>query len=350
MANPYSFIDFSGYDQVNRQALAGATADAVLDIIETLCTAGGQMYIAGWRKVRDADTFGLALTPPLAALNDDLRIILAGRAVDAEAPTMLLINGVTALDTDAAGVMMVALTGGAAGSYSGTLDWDAADPLGAVAAGGWFSGYIKGFTCASSSHITIWFNERTIIICIDNNSASTIRWIIAGAPINPLSQNAGDAEANDHLYAMSVVGSVATTGANGLWGGLTVNSATANRIFAHGTSDGNAHSVYRAPADGKWQPFSRDTVTGFHHKTAGNRYIPQPIRVFAPGTAAGNPVLGIMDGLFEWGITLANARLGDAMPIKIPAGGVPYTAGYFLSNGITTDLQSMFIQHIEDFQ
>jgi hypothetical protein len=349
MSNPYSFIPFSGFNQVNRQALVGATADAILDLLETLCTAGGQMYIDGWRKVRDADTFGLALTPPLSELNDDLRIILAGRAVDAETPTMLVINGVTALDTDAAGVLLCGLTGGAAGSYSGTLNWDAADPLGAVAAGGWFSGYVRGFTYATSSHITIWYNERTLIICIDNNAASTIRWVVLGAPIDPLSQNAGDCEANDHLYAMSVIGSVATTGANGLYGALTVNSATANRPFASGTADTNAHSVYRDPATGKWQHFSKEANTGMNFKSAGNRYLPQPIFVFA-GTGAVGPVLGVMDGIFHWLTSAANARLGDSMPIKIPSGGTPYTAGYFLSNGIATDLQSIFLQHIEDFQ
>lgn len=241
MANPRL-----AWKMVPRAALSAATAAAVLTALKTACQSGGDMFADGWTcEVDDPGTIqGIALKPPAAAVSE-LRIILAGKAASIGTPTMLT------PDTATTGVVLCAISKGIAAETFGSFD--DADPMG----GGTFSGYWRGFTCASSSHITIFYSDEAVVVVIDNNANNTVRYIVAGAFMDPMSVIAGDAESSERLYGMAVVGSVATTGANNAWAVTTANSATANAWFVHGASDGNGHMGRFTPGAGTWEPCTK---------------------------------------------------------------------------------------------
>lgn len=244
----------SYYDKSAR-AVATMTDAALIADIAT------RMAALGWDVIADADTFGIACIAPAAALAGDLAIIFAMKDASVGTPTMLT------PDTATTGVLMVGLYKGGALDGTETLNWDAADPLGA---GGTFSGYWRGVTPAGSTRLTIWACEEALVLCLDNDASGTLKSIIAGAWVDPLSVETADCETTGRVYAMSVSGGVATTGMSANpWSTGTSNSATGNGIFAHGTSAGNAHTGSWVPRSSSWRVFTK------HHglTISANQYI-----------------------------------------------------------------------------
>lgn len=337
-------LAFDGFNMVARGAITAATCAGLLtDLANASSAIRLAMEADGWTFEIDADTYGVVLTPPASALSDDLRILIAGKDASLGTPTALLINSVTTLDTLTTGELMVGLAGGAAGSYA-TLNWDDADPVGSVTAGGWFSGYLRGIKCASNGYITMYYSDTAIVIAVDNSTDGSVKYIAAGCLYDPLSTNSGDCEANGYLYGMAVVGAVATTGFSAAcWYAQTSNSATANTLFVHGTSSGYAHSVYRDPSTGHWQPCIRHSggamlyhTGSVQPKTVGGKVVPLPVPMH--NTSSGN-FIGILKGMFvgPWtNVRHATASLGGE--------------GWYMSPALnSTDRSSMFLQKEETF-
>lgn len=334
-------LAFDGWKMIPRQALSAATVAGLLADITSLMNGTD-----GWTVETDADGFGISLTPPHADLADDLRIHFAGKNASIGTPTMLLINGVTALDTAIIDILLVGMSGGNAGGY-GTLNWDAALPHGA---GSWFSGYCRGIPVTNTGYITIFYTSTAIMIATDNNTGATVKYIIAGAWVDPKSTDPNDAEANGYVYGMSMSGGVATTGlVSGIWdNSLVPNSATANRFLVHGTADGNAHSVYRNPADGLWRQFTRTSgpvpfpSTLLSFKSAGGRDYLHPIALGTPdGSSAGSRLIGYAKNM--WIVDTFQRYLSTT----IAEGGVD--AGYIFSASPVAAAAGALMQAKETF-
>lgn len=254
------------WSMVARQSLSGSTVADVLTVLKTECESGGAMFADGWTcEVDDPGTIqGLALKPPAAAVSD-LRIILAGKAASIGTPTML------SPDTAANAVILVGISKGITTEVFGSFD--DANPMG----GGTFSGYWKACVVSSIAYITIYYCDEALCVVVDNNANNTGKYLLAGALFDPMSDHPDDAESNGRVYSMSVVGSVATTGAGGRpWNTTVANGVSTNSWFVHGTADGNGHTGSFAPGGSGWVASVKTYYTGNGFNTPGGTRVAVP--------------------------------------------------------------------------
>lgn len=197
---------------------------------------------AGWTVVSDPDTYGIACYAP--GLSDDLAIIFAAKDASVGTPTML------SPDTATTGVLLVGMVKGAPASGGASLNWDAASPLGS----GTFSGFYRGVTYSGSTHLTMMFSAEALALFLDASGASaTIKAVVAGAWIDPLSTATANCETNGRVYGMWVT-SVATTGLSATgWNGTSATSATASALFTHAAANGNCHVGSFVPRSSSWR-------------------------------------------------------------------------------------------------
>lgn len=310
------------WTMIARGTLAAATAEAVMDFVYTNLNGVG-----GWTVAREQNggvTEGIVLTPPTAAVSD-MRIIMAGVASGSPTPTM------RSPDTFTTGVLLCGIVKGV--TSPGSLDWDAASPI----ADGTWSGYWRGFTCASSSNITVYYSGEAVMVVIDNNSNTTMRYVIAGAWCDPMSAVAGDCESSGRLYGMAMCGSVATTGINtAFWSASTANSTTANGMFTNANTNGNAHAGHFTPGAATWDQcaivFANLGVTATtYFATPNNKRILWPILIARASDSrfAGRPreISMHIDGRH------AATYLTTGSTV----------AGYSFGSGLTADADVMFL-------
>lgn len=329
-------LPFYGAKMVT-QALSAATPAGVLADITSMMNGRD-----GWTVTADADTFGIYCTPPGGTgFDDDLRILFAGKAAGIGTPTMALVEGATALDTATTGVILCGMVR-RNGATLGTFNWDAAGGavFGAIGSPAYvFTGFMRGFTCATANRITIFYTNEELFVCIDNSSSGTLRYIRIGAFIDPVGGVAGtDCEANGRIYAMACAGGVATTGiATACKAVSTANSSTGNGILVHGTSDGNAHFLHMKPND---TTNSRAITRGWSAS------------VTTPQFYANKSGMRTPDFIWYSDATATNAFLGRDRNLKNVINGRHQATesnpegvvGYLIGGGVGSDQESLMME------
>lgn len=341
-------LAFDGVKTIARTALSGTTAEAVRAFLKAACESGGAMYADGWTCVEDADTDGLALIPPGkdASFDDDLRILICGKAASIGTPTMALVEGVSALDTAQTGEVMVGMVR-RNGATLGTFDWNAASGLvyGALGSPAYvFTGYLRCIDCASAAYISVIYTKEWLKVTVDNNANNTMRYFRAGAWLDPNSVAYGqDCEANGRLYAIATSGGGATTGIASLHkANATVNSATGNGSYVHGTADGNSHLLFMKPGDTSLSRLTQRLVSGgitdpaFHRSASGRRH-PWPI-CYTNATAS---------NLFAgWDRCMVNANNGRLMGAESNPDG---SVGVLWGSGLTGDQEAYLFEATDQY-
>lgn len=222
-----------------------ATTAAILAAIATELTNAGctveQQTVSGTLTALGVKLPGSAVA--------DLRVIIAGRSTS-ETPTMLT------PDTYATDRLLVGIV---KGITSETLvDWENASPY----SGGTFSGYWRhgGATTSMQKLFVIVSDEALIISTEANAGAQPNCHIVAGAFIDPHSENAASCETSGRVYGMN-------TFAGG--SGTSVWSDTTNGFFYHNTTaNSGSHFGAFLPRSSTW--------TTLRRAVGGTAQVPSP--------------------------------------------------------------------------
>lgn len=302
--------------RIARSAILSATPEDVLADISTAMAA------AGW-TVEEDDLSGtleaIALTSP--GSETGLRIVIAMAA--AGSPTMISPANFVA-DTMLVGIAKDVTTG-----TIETNGWEAANPFGS----GTFSGYYRsGPAITTASHLTIFESDDGVAIIPDNDSNKV--WpIIAGAIIDPLSDDPADSEANGAVFGMAASGSVAPATS---WGS---NSSGANNAFLNAGAFADSAYVggFRPGTTtfDRWNRANIPTSTAYTSTYPKKRSGRASLTQIKLREQASDYEIGMLRGIF---------RQIDRVHDSVITVAGPFDAGYTWAPDTSTAADALFFQ------
>lgn len=265
---------------------------------------------------------------PTSAISD-LRVLIAGRSTS-ETPTMLT------PDTYSADRLLVGISKGITAET--IVDWRNANPYGA----GTFSGFWRhgGATTSMQKLFVIVSAEG---LCISTEATSGTKpnsHIIAGAIIDPHSNNAASCETSGRVYAMQTM-------AGG--SGVSIWNDSANGLFYHSvTANSGSHFGAFLPRASTWTTLKR--------LIAGTGMLPLPIAtsfqtpgaaesvcrpIYAEDLTTPYPSYGRIREIFYW---------HDEIHAKTINKSGPVVAGYSLGGNTGVAANAAFVAYADNRQ
>jgi hypothetical protein len=321
-------LTHANWRYVGSQSFSVASLAAVMDALHTLATASqyadsssrtqGSGSAGTWSRVQvSGSTECLHVTPATSAINH--RILIAGASYT-PSPSPVMCSP----DNYSANTLNVGLVKNA-GSF---VSWNATDPF----TSGQNFGYWKLWpTSAGSGNVYLWESKDSIAIAISNSSGSATYGCIAGAILDPESDDTTtDAESDGAMYGIITSGGSSIS--SSFWGG-----GFGAAFLAHSASNQTPHAGVFSPGSASILTMSptmtfptSPTSTGLKTRSGRFARIAITMRSSSPDNLLGRlrEVYAFCDG---------------QTPARLTSGG--NTIGYIYSGSTTSQVDSILLEH-----